>query len=80
MNTGASWVQFNMAGSWPRRARRLMYGPNEVPVPQPNFSLLLLTELVQPWFLFQVHLCSFTLQLPVVRSNLGPLLKAGLVL
>ena len=57
-----------------------MYGPNEVPVPQPNFPLLLLTELVQPLFLFQVHLCSFTLQLPVVRSTLGPLLKAGLVL
>ena len=38
-----------------------MYGPNEVPVPHPNFPLLLLTELVQPLFLFQVHKRSIAL-------------------
>ncbi|KAL3153004.1 hypothetical protein ABBQ38_012031 [Trebouxia sp. C0009 RCD-2024] len=50
---GGSWEQFNAPGSWPRRLRQAMYGPNLVPMAHFTFARFVLAELLSPLFLFQ---------------------------
>ncbi|KAL3153008.1 hypothetical protein ABBQ38_012035 [Trebouxia sp. C0009 RCD-2024] len=53
VDQGGSWEQFNAPGSWPRRVRQAMYGPNLVPMAHFTFARFLLAELLSPLFLFQ---------------------------
>ncbi|KAL3140952.1 hypothetical protein ABBQ32_005476 [Trebouxia sp. C0010 RCD-2024] len=53
VNQGGSWQQFNAPGSWPRRVRQAMYGPNLVPMAHFSFARFLFAELLSPLFLFQ---------------------------
>ncbi len=51
---GGTWEFFNPIGSWPRKQRVLIYGPNQVPVSSLNFFTIALLLLQNPIFIVQV--------------------------
>ena len=51
---GANWDEFNTAGSWGRKARAHLYGPNDMSVGRPSFPQMVLSALSNPMYLVQV--------------------------
>ena len=51
---GGTWESFNKIGSWPRKQRVLIYGPNQVPVFRPNILAILVLLLQNPLLIVQV--------------------------
>ena len=61
---GGTWESFNKIGSWPRKQRVLIYGPNQVPVFRPNILAILVLLLQNPLLIVQV-----LTHLPYSRSS-----------
>ena len=59
MHAGAEWNGLNPANTWPRRARSLLYGCNDMSAGKPNMFVMAAELLMHPMYLVQVrcHLC-----------------------
>ena len=54
LHAGADWSVLNPGSTWPRRARSLLYGRNDMSAGKPNMFSLAAEQLMHPMFLVQV--------------------------
>lgn len=55
LHAGAEWNILNPASTWPRQARSVLYGRNDMSPGKPNMFSLAAEVLMHPMFLVQVR-------------------------